>query len=186
MPVWDDSCSKEIREKLTTAFDAFIEFDSLRNNFLELQNSMRSKWLVVRLECGDNTTTNPQDNCYKLDGSTISTRIRICETKDNRRIPAVLLHELVHACEGSELDAEAVERVCYFQNGAEPPNGKDFKKFCDKYETDLFEGNKNTRVSKFVIWDSVSGEVWVKSQKDGKVVKGTQLFKSDNWKHRCG
>ncbi len=45
-----------------------------------------------------------------------------------RRLPAILLHELVHTCEGNEVDAETFENLLFKGEGATPPDKKDLMK----------------------------------------------------------
>jgi len=47
----------------------------------------------------------------------------------NRRVAAVLLHELVHVSCGSELDAEAFEQLLFAADGATPPDAGDWERF---------------------------------------------------------
>lgn len=60
------------------------------------------------------------------------------------RFEAIVFHELIHHCGGTELDAEAFENHCYAGNGATFPTSGDWPKFRDD------GGN-------FVEWDRTSG-----------------------------
>lgn len=68
------------------------------------------------------------------------------------RFEAVVFHEIIHACGGTELDAEAFENHCYRGAGATAPTSGDFPKFRDD------GGN-------FVNWNGSSGAV---TTKDGQ------------------
>ena len=179
MPKWNSSCSKTGRERITAAYDAFIEHQGL-NNFAGLKDDMNTRWKSVEIKCGNNEDPDDKE-CDGIDGEWDPGDIRICVTS-TRRIGPVLLHEMIHECRGSELDSEAIERVVFDGNGAEPPNKEDWKKFRD--DTKPFNGNKIERVADFVIWNSDTGEVWVKIERDGKVSKGDRLFQSNDWKHK--
>ncbi len=60
------------------------------------------------------------------------------------RFEAIVFHELVHHCGGTELDSEALENHCYRSAGATPPTSDDFPKFRDD------GGN-------FVTWNGATG-----------------------------
>jgi hypothetical protein len=62
------------------------------------------------------------------------------------RFEAIVFHELVHHCGGTELDSEALENHCYAGNGATFPTSDDWQKFRDD------GGN-------FVNWDRTSGRL---------------------------
>lgn len=175
MPIFT-GCSTREKDRLTNAYTTFVDFDVMRTHFPNLRSEMVQKWPTIRIKCGAGTS-----ECAGLDGQWNGSRILICTTSP-RRVGPVLLHEFVHACGGSELDSEAVENACYLQSGATPPTSGDFPIFCRE---DVFGGDPNIRVSNFVIWDSRSGEVWVKARRNGAVVKGARLFQLDSWKRRC-
>ncbi|MCW3073480.1 MAG: hypothetical protein JWP69_549 [Flaviaesturariibacter sp.] len=166
MPVFD-KCTKTQIDQLTSAFNALIDRPAL-TQFDNLRESIRDRWNTRKFVCGAGT-----GECSGLDGAQNSERILIC-TFDTRRLAAVLLHELVHDCGGSELDSEAIEYTCYVGNGSQPPNGDDWYKFCK--HTKEFEGNKHIRVAKFVIWNSTTGDVWVRNNNGGKPEKGTLII----------
>ncbi len=62
------------------------------------------------------------------------------------RFEAIVFHEIVHHCGGTELDSEALENHCYRGAGATPPTSDDFPKFRDD------GGN-------FVTWNGSTGVV---------------------------
>ncbi len=153
---------------MTNAFNSFVN-DPCVDDFPGLEACLRAKWATIEIDC-------PDSGCDGLDGFQSGNKISMCVTSGNRLGP-VLLHELVHACGGTELDSEAVEWKCFAGNGATAPY-KDWDKFKD--ETSSFGGDENVRVGKYVIWDSETGEVWAKDAEGGK---GDRQFQSDDWKH---
>ncbi len=70
------------------------------------------------------------------------------------RFEAIVFHEIIHSCGGTELDSEAFENHCYRGNGATAPTSNDFPKFRD-------DGGS------FVNWNGSTGAV---STKDGQAL----------------
>jgi hypothetical protein len=70
------------------------------------------------------------------------------------RFEAIVFHELVHACGGTELDSEAFENHCYRGAGATVPTSGDFPKFRD-------DGGR------WVNWNGSTGSV---TTKDGQAL----------------
>jgi hypothetical protein len=70
------------------------------------------------------------------------------------RIDAVIFHEIIHACGGTELDSEAFENHCYRGSGATAPTSDDFPKFRD-------DGGR------WVNWNGSTGAV---TTKDGQAL----------------
>lgn len=170
-------CNDSQRNAITNAFNNFIDSSCL-NCFPGLRDCLRSKWNDIEIDCTD-------PDCSNLDGRQSGNKILMCNTSSTRVGP-VLLHELVHACDGTELDSEAVEHACFNGSGATLPFGDDWDKF--RSETSALDGNETERVGKYVIWNSDTGEVWAKAQEGGgwgggKTVKGTRCFQSDGWIH---
>jgi hypothetical protein len=169
MPVFD-GCS-------TTAYESFIAFEVMTTHFAELRASIIDRWATIRIKCGAGTA-----ECSGLDGAWNGRRLLICNT-EQRRVGPILLHELVHACNGSELDAEAVENACYLNAGATLPTSGDYPKFCRE---DVLGNERNVRVSEYVIWDSDTGQIWVRARADdGSPTRGPLLFQSNRWIRRC-
>jgi hypothetical protein len=71
-----------------------------------------------------------------------------------QRLEAIVFHEMVHACGGTELDSEAFENHCYRGGGATPPTSGDFPKFRN-------DGGR------WVNWNGATGRV---TTKDGQVL----------------
>jgi hypothetical protein len=170
-------CSDVGMSRLNVAYNDFINYHQLRERLATLRQRLVQKWSTVAIECAMGA---PQ--CAGLDGEWNHGRALICTISEDR-IGAVLLHELVHSCGGSELDAESVERFCYDGYGATPPTPDDFDLFCAE---PLLNGDKSVHVARIVIWDSAKGEVCARTKKQGKVAKGDRLFQSDDWKYVCG
>ena len=171
-------CSATQRSDITAAFRRFIGAACL-DCFPGLRDQLRRKWDEIEIDC-----TDPA--CSGLDGRNSGNSILMCNTSPGRVGP-VLLHEMVHACGGTELDSEAVEHACFAGSGATAPFGDDWDKF--RSETDELDGNAIERVGTFVIWNSDTGEVWSKVVSGGgwvgggDVSKGSRCFQSESWKH---
>lgn len=170
-------CSETIRSLIVAAFNAIIDSACL-DCFPGLRAKLRDKWETIEIDC-----TDPA--CGDLDGQFSGNTILIC-VRDRPRIDAVLLHELVHAVGGKELDSEAIEHACFSGRAATLPFGDDWDKF--RGETGELDGNEIERVGEFVIWNSDTGEVWGKDNAGGgwgggDPVKGSLCFHSDAWRH---
>jgi len=174
-------CSRTMQNNITSAYNDFIDNNCL-NCFPGLRRKLRDKWETIEIDCTDSA-------CDHLDGRFSGNKILICVTT-RPRIDAVLLHELVHAVGGKELDSEAVEFCCFTGNGATAPFGDDWDLF--RSETSELEGNEIERVGEFVIWNSNTGEVWGKETEGGswssggETVKGDLCFQSNDWDHNYG
>lgn len=70
------------------------------------------------------------------------------------RFDAIVFHEIVHSCGGTELDSEAFENHCYRGGGATGPTDDDFPKFRN-------EGGR------WVNWNGTTGAV---TTKDGQTL----------------
>lgn len=75
-----------------------------------------------------------------------------------QRLEAIVFHEMIHSCGGTELDSEAFENLCYRNAGATPPTPDDFPKFRD-------DGGR------WVNWNGATGQV---TTKDGQVLNVNQ------------
>ncbi|MHA1916329.1 MAG: hypothetical protein ACW986_17685 [Promethearchaeota archaeon] len=162
-------CNDEERNILINGFNDFITFSCL-NCFTGLREKLQSAWRNVELNCCEDVGFEGLEN----DGY-----ILICIFDDPRRIEPVLLHEMVHAVEGIELDAEAIEYHCFLGNGAKAPKGDDWDMF--KQESTNYDNNDKEFEGRFVIWNSDTGQVWGKTA-DGRK-KEPPCFTSNDWKH---
>jgi hypothetical protein len=178
-------CTQAQQDAITAAFNAFIGSACL-DCFPGLRDCLRTKWNEIEIDCTDSACDGTLAG--RTSGNTV---LLCCNTIDcssgSARLGAVLLHEMVHACGGTELDSEAVEHACFTGNGATLPTSDDWDKF--RSETDTLGGNEKERVGKYVIWNSDTGEVWGKQQEGGgwlgggTITKGNRCFQSDGWKH---
>jgi hypothetical protein len=99
--------------------------------------------------------------CASLSGSTVAqtsgNEITLTPTafaSTTARFDAIVFHEVIHSCGGTELDSEAFENHCYRGAGATAPTSSDFPKFRD-------DGGR------FVNWNGSTGQV---TTKDGQVL----------------
>jgi len=89
--------------------------------------------------------------------------------------PAVLFHELIHYCGGTELDAEAFENSCFTKEEcAAPPGAEDFKDFEKEIVEKTVDGKK-VRVTDFVIWNPATGEVRINEGTKDKPKRGLSV-----------
>lgn len=160
------NCSPDRRTAIVNAFNSFIGATCL-NCFPGLARDLRAKFETIEIDCGGS-------QCDGLDGFRSGNTINICTTAASRTGP-VLLHELVHAVGGSELDSEAVEHACFNGNGATLPFGDDWTKFVS--ETSPFESNNQVRSGKYVIYNAATGEVF--GNNGGR--RGNRCFQHDGW-----
>lgn len=173
-------CSASMQRNIVDAFNDFID-DSCLDCFPGLRSKLENKWDSIEIDCTDS-------DCSRLAGRRSGNKILIC-VRSRPRIDAVLLHELVHAVGGDELDSEAVEHACFDGSGATLPTSSDWDKF--RSETGKLDGNEIERVGEFVIWNSDTGEVWGKETEGGgwgggDPVKDSLCFQDDGWKHTYG
>lgn len=93
--------------------------------------------------------------------------IYICK---NQITTKLILHELIHAINGTELDAEAIENHCYRKG---KPTKLDYDKFIRK-------GKKWGKLilGRYVIWNPETGEKWINAGTLIKPKKGTPLKKN--------
>jgi len=173
-------CNSTQRKNIVNAYNNFIK-NSCLNCISGIQGKLKDKWDEVTIDCTD-------PDCSDLDGLNSGNDILICDTSANR-VGSVLLHEMVHAIDGEELDSEAVEFACFNGNGAtmENPSGEDWDKFFSK--TKKLNNYRWERVGEYVIWNSNTGEVWAKKKEGGSwpsgdtISKGTLCFQSNLWKY---
>lgn len=175
------NCDVTQRTNIENAFNNFIN-SSCFDCVPDLRACLRGKFASIGIDCPDPAG----GSCAGLDGFQSGGTLSLCNTTP-ARIPALMFHELTHACDGRELDAEAVEQLCFNGNGATLPFGDDWDKF--RSETDALDGNVIERVGRWFIWNSNTGQVWAKSSEGGdwhssaRVIKGPQCFQSDSWIH---
>jgi len=103
-------------------------------------------------------------------------RILLCRGIANE---ATLVHELVHAAGGQELDSEAIENHLYVRQDTDPTSG-DFDKFVTENPCQYMDGKTMLVVSKFVIWDPKSGKLWFQVGDRRSPKKGKELSEGIN------
>lgn len=74
-----------------------------------------------------------------------------------------VFHELIHSCDGGELDAWSLENHCYSGHGTFSPGSSTVSGFLS--ETSNVGGG--LRAGKFVVWEPSTGGVWVKVETGG-------------------
>ena len=148
------NCSLEIRDRITAEWNRIIS-DPCLDGFPGLKDCLRAKWQTIEIDCPS------ASDCEGLDGFQSGNRISLCNTSADRLGP-VLLHEMVHACDGTELDSEAIQNLCYDGDGATLPTSGDWDKF--KSESEPVNGDENVRAGKYVIWDSTTGEIFERAE----------------------
>lgn len=167
-----------------------------------LDNSLRGiRPLYFRFGCNDVLVQRDLKNpvcsdtvtvvtCVNADFTCIGTRvITICGfdrftsstgTFNQNRFNAVVFHELIHACGGTELDAEAFENHCFRGRGATPPDKSDR----DNMRKLVFRpfGSRGVRIGgslfmegEFVLLNIATGEVFVKRIVNGEIRLGDKL-----------
>jgi len=109
-------------------------------------------------------------SCATLEGQTRRGEAKVTlfcpASQTQNRLNAVLFHEMIHAAGGTELDAEALENHCYAGAGANAPTLDDWAKF---------EGDGG----EFVIWDSATGQLFVKIETGGSWIEPPTVTRGD-------
>jgi hypothetical protein len=122
----------------------------------DLKRCLKRAHLDVVWKCGG----LPSGIAGRTSGNEISISTSVLSGTQSRR-DAVIFHEMVHACGGTELDAEAFENHCYSGAGATTPTSDDFPKFRD-------DGGR------FVNWNPSTGAVTTKDGNQSMNVSGFQ------------
>ncbi len=167
-----DNCDANQRQMIANALNDIrntINGGCIPNEAAQLRQRLQDM-----LSCSLLIDCNPP-GCEGLDGRTPvrgEFRVIVCAGgfgAGQNRANAVLLHEMVHAAGGTELDAEAFENNCYGGRGATSPTADDFPKFRSDGGT-------------WTIWDESTGQVFTKRREGGswigdpeRITRGTQL-----------
>ena len=136
-----------------------------------LRQELRNRLHSIKINC---FTKEDGDCIVGIDGRVRDSQIYLCPDANE----ATLLHELVHANGGKELDSEALENHLYPGKGTDP-SGDDVDKFLVKDKPcAYFEGKKQFLVAEYVIWNPRTGELWIREgtrtqPKRGKKLKPT-------------
>lgn len=136
-------CSNSQISMIFTALDAInAKVDSCTLTGLSgLKTCIKNAFANVVWNCGtlgDSIVAQTSGNEITLTPSAFAS--------STARFEAIVFHEIVHSCGGTELDSEAFENHCYRGAGATPPTSDDFPKFRDD------GGN-------FVTWNGSTGVV---------------------------
>lgn len=84
-------------------------------------------------ECGAKTKPGGETKSYTYGPN----QVYLCEKgltlsyRGKPRLGSILLHELVHTCGGTELDAETYENALFGGDGATPPDAHDYRRFAE-------------------------------------------------------
>lgn len=164
-------CSSAMQTAITNCYNSFMAGTCL-DAFPGLKDCIREIWATIEIDCN-----GPQ--CDGNLGVQQGNKISVCVGVSSGLVCAELVHELTHACGGTELDCEAVEWACYNGIGVSVPSGEDWEKFRD--ETVPFGDSGNEYCGRYVIWNSDTGEVWTKRETHGVISKGPLIFKSSSF-----
>lgn len=147
---WHGGCERS--EQVCSQSQTDMIFTALNSIQLKV-NSCSLNGLQGLKDCLRNAFDTVVWNCASLGGSIVaqSSGNEITLTPSAfgssvARFEAIVFHEIVHHCGGTELDSEALENHCYRFNGATAPTSDDFPKFRDD------GGN-------FVTWNGSTGAV---------------------------
>jgi len=137
------TCSSSQISQIFTALCAInAKVDSCGlSNLTTLKNCIRNAFSTVVWKCDtldDNIVAQSSGNEITLTPSAFGST--------TARFEAIVFHEIVHHCGGTELDSEAFENHCYASGGATAPTADDWAKFRDD------GGN-------FVNWNGTTGTV---------------------------
>lgn len=137
------TCSQSQINMIFVALDAINRrVDSCSLNGLQsLKNCIRNAFNDVVWKCG-----NLGDSIVAQTSGSEITLTPSAFGSSTARFEAIVFHEIVHSCGGTELDSEALENHCYRFAGATAPTSDDFPKFRDD------GGN-------FVTWNGATGAV---------------------------
>lgn len=114
---------------------------------------------------------DPACTVSKFRGELLNGEILLCPGLANE---ATLVHELVHAIGGQELDSEAIENHLYRGQDTDP-DGSDFTKFFSENPCRYMDGKTMLLVSKFVIWNPKDGTLWFQTGSRTLPRKGKKL-----------
>ena len=142
--------------------------------FPGLTNALNRAWQNGTFLCNSNKCQNTPGRHGLVDRQG---RIHICSIplQSIQRLTAVLIHELVHATGGSELDSEAIEWAFYQPGfGATAPTNADFVKFVNASQPT----GSHFRKGRWVYWNPLKGGIYgIKA--DGTI--GDRSFRADEF-----
>jgi hypothetical protein len=154
---WHGGCERSVRTCSQSQIDRII--DSLNRiitkvdrcdlrGLTDLKNCVRQANLNVVWKCDSRT------DIFGVTSGNEITITALTFGSTDARFDAVVFHEIIHSCGGTELDAEAFENHCFRGAGATAPTSGDFPKFRD-------DGGR------FVNWNRTTGAV---TTKDGQTL----------------
>jgi len=155
---WHGGCVSSVRTCSQAQIDAiFVALDGICAKI----DSCDLRGLNDLKDCLRNTSENVVWKCGTLGDSIVAqtsgNEITLTPSafgSTTSRFEAIVFHEMVHACGGTELDSEAFENHCYRGAGATAPTSDDFPKFRD-------DGGR------WVNWNGSTGSV---TTKDGQTL----------------
>ena len=95
-----------------------------------------------------------------------------------------LFHELIHSCNGMELDSWSLENHCYQGHGTFDPSADTVRGF--QGETSDAGTGDGLRAGRWVVWEPTTGRVFVKVETGGSwasgptISRGTELNVNNN------
>ncbi|MFZ5823208.1 MAG: hypothetical protein ACOY94_02500 [Bacillota bacterium] len=167
-------CTPDERQALGDALErirAFVAGDTLRDLGLTLLGNR----ILDRLD-GERQLTLSCRDCRNRSllaklKDRAGGRILICRTAfslGEARLPAILFRELVRLCGGFTLDADVLQHHCYPGSGL-APDATALQRFARR---PLVNGY---HVGRFVLWDPVSGQCFVRCGSGTQVEPGCRL-----------
>jgi hypothetical protein len=154
---WHGGCERSEPVCSQAQIDAII--NALNRIYTKIDNCDLSGLTDLKNCLKRSHTSDVVWNCQGLGpdivGQTSGNQITITPAafaSTQNRLDAIIFHEMVHRCGGTELDSEAFENHCYRNGGATAPTSDDFPKFRD-------DGGH------FVNWNGSTGAV---TTKDGQ------------------
>jgi hypothetical protein len=156
---WHGGCERAVPVCSQAQVDAII--NSLNRTYTKIDNCDLRGLTDLKNCLKRSHTSDVVWNCAGLGanvvGQTSGNEITITPTafaSTQARLDAIIFHEMIHRCGGTELDAEAFENHCFRNAGATAPTSDDFPKFRD-------DGGR------FVNWNGSTGAV---TTKDGQAM----------------
>lgn len=142
----EPTCSQAQVNAIGAALDRiYLKVDGCNLRGLDdLKNCIKRAHLDIVWKCGslgDSIVAQSSGNEITLTPSAFSST--------QCRFEAIVFHEIIHSCGGTELDSEAFENHCYRGCGATAPTSDDFPKFRD-------DGGR------WVNWNGATGSVTTK------------------------
>lgn len=157
---WHGGCDRSVATCNQNQVDAII--NSLNRiiakvNACDLRGLEDLKNCIVRADENVVWKCDPRTDLFGITSGNEITITALSFSSSTARLEAVIFHEIIHACGGTELDSEAFENHCYRGAGATAPTSDDFPKFRD-------EGGR---------WVNWNGSTGIVTTKDGQSLSVT-------------